>query len=346
MILSRLPWALLALTLAVSAAHAEPVGSTLIDDQYKTCELVLANNTPDQQSCMKIVQQQGYDLTKSGRYDSDGLCVTTVDMSRCSNDSQYQQGSDAQCDPYETGCDNPYGSDPTNDPTQVNGPQTPTPPNPIAQPSPQSSPSNAPQVKKPAWVTDGKEWLFYKETDSWSILYVAQEDNQLIKFTGQLVTGIGIDTSAFNHVISMIRKGKTVVLELNSEGGMWDSMKPLYDALRGTCDGAAQCHITSYVASGDHCNSACIALFMSGDNRYAGTTAHFGFHKASYEIGPLKFDMPGEYEKMLKSVGVNAQWIDSHPELFASTEIKEDVSYLTSSQMVGSGIVTANFDAP
>ena len=184
------------------------------------------------------------------------------------------------------------------------------------------------------------ETNYSHSTGDYTISYELRDDFQSISLEGGISGGIGIDNSGLDHVISLLRKHKTVVLRLNSTGGMWDVIKKLHDALRNTCAGASDCHITTWVQAGDHCNSACIPLFMAGDARIAAPDSHFGFHKASYVVGPFTFDQPGTYEKMLKDNGVNAAWVDSHPELFASTKILEGLSYLTPDQLDGSGIVT------
>ena len=174
----------------------------------------------------------------------------------------------------------------------------------------------------------------------YSISYKLEDNLQTVRLHGEILSGIVEDLSGFKHVASIIQKDIPVKFVLYSGGGYLEAIKRLLNSMKRNCDSSqSDCKITTIIPGYAYCASACLNMFMIGDERIAGKYSRFGFHQGAMIPGALK--IPGFAQKTLRTSGVNADWLKEHKELFSSLEI----SWMYPNQMDGSDMITGMSEA-
>lgn len=174
----------------------------------------------------------------------------------------------------------------------------------------------------------------------YSISYKLEANLQTIRMHGEILSTIIEDMSGFNRVLKLIRKDVPVKLVLFSGGGYLKSYERLPKALKRNCNSEeSNCRITAIIPTYAYCASACLNIFMVGDERLAGKYSRFGFHQGAAVPGILK--IPGFAQKTLRESGVDSEWLKANKDLFKSL----DITWRYPLQMEGSNIVTGLSEA-
>jgi hypothetical protein len=169
----------------------------------------------------------------------------------------------------------------------------------------------------------------------YSISYKLEEELQTIRLHGEILSTHVEDLKGFYHTIKLIRKDVPIKLVLFSGGGFLANYEKLPKAMKKNCNSEeSNCRIKTVVPTYAYCASACLNVFMVGDDRLAGKTSQFGFHQGAALPGVLK--LKGFAERSLRKSGVDSHWLDAHPELFSTLEI----TFLYPRQLEGSNMVT------
>ncbi len=191
-----------------------------------------------------------------------------------------------------------------------------------------------------SYAQDGLETEYRFNGKKYLIIYKLEENLQTIRLHGQVYSGIVEDLSGYDKVISLIRKDIPIKLVLHSGGGYLKILKKLPAAMKKNCDSeTSNCRITTVVPTWAYCASACVHIFMIGDDRLAGKSSRFGFHQGAAIPGVLK--IPGLAQRTLRDFGVDAGWIEANKEVFSSLEM----SWLYPRSLDGSNILTGLSEA-
>ncbi len=175
---------------------------------------------------------------------------------------------------------------------------------------------------------------------NYSISYKLEENLQTVRLHGEILSGIVEDLSGFKHVAAIIQKDIPIKFVLYSGGGYLDAIKRLLNSMKRNCDSSnSECRIQTIIPPSAYCASACLNMFMLGDDRIASKYSRFGFHQGALIPGALK--IPGFAQKTLRKSGVNAEWLRDHKEMFSSLEI----SWLYPISMDGSDMITGMSEA-
>lgn len=174
----------------------------------------------------------------------------------------------------------------------------------------------------------------------YTIIYKHEPNLQTIRMHGEILSTIVEDMSGFNRVLKLIRKNVPVKLVLFSGGGYLKSYERLPKTIKKNCNSEVSgCRVTTIVPTHAYCASACLNIFMIGDERIAGKYSRFGFHQGAALPGVLK--IPGFAQKALIKSGVDRIWLENNKELFSSLEI----SWIYPNRLEGSNIVTGLSEA-
>lgn len=174
----------------------------------------------------------------------------------------------------------------------------------------------------------------------YTISYKLEANLQTIRMHGEILSTLIEDMSGFNRVLKLIRKDVPVKLVLFSGGGYLKSYERLPKALKRNCNSEESgCRITTIVPGYAYCASACLNIFMIGDDRIAGKYSRFGFHQGAALPGVLK--IPGFAQKTLRKSGVDSEWLANNKELFSSLEI----TWRYPNHLEGSNMVTGLSEA-
>ncbi len=176
---------------------------------------------------------------------------------------------------------------------------------------------------------------FRFEGKHYSVTYKLEENLQTIRLHGEILSGIIEDLSGFKKVTTLIRKDIPIKLVLHSGGGFLKAYSRLPRVMKQQCNSeTSNCKITTIIPTWAYCASACLNIFMVGDERLAGKSSRFGFHQAAAMPGVLK--LSGFAQRSLRKSGLSPEWLELHKELFSSLEI----SWLYPRQLDGSNMIT------
>lgn len=174
----------------------------------------------------------------------------------------------------------------------------------------------------------------------YTISYKLEENLQTIRMHGEILSTYVEDLTGFYRTIELIRKDIPIKLVLFSGGGFLANYEKLPKAMKKKCNSdESNCRITTVVPTYAYCASACLNVFMVGDDRLAGKSSRFGFHQGAALPGVLK--LKGFAERSLRKSGLDHDWLKAHPELFATLEI----TFLYPNQLEGSNMVTGLSEA-
>lgn len=174
----------------------------------------------------------------------------------------------------------------------------------------------------------------------YSISYKLEDDVQTIRLHGEILSTVVEDLLGFYKTIKLIRNDVPIKLVLYSGGGFLRVYAKLPKAMKEKCNSEnSNCRITTVVPSYSYCASACLNVFMIGDDRVAGKYSRFGFHQGAIIPGALK--IKGFAEKSLRKSGVDSNWLEENKEMFNSLEM----SWLYPREMEGSNMITALSEA-
>lgn len=169
----------------------------------------------------------------------------------------------------------------------------------------------------------------------YSIYYYYEGYRQIIDLQGVVLSGLVEDLEGFHYVKKLLRPNVDIELNLHSGGGFQRLYDSLVKAMKKACDSSvSNCQITTRIAAGRMCASACIPTFMIGDRRIADVSAKFGFHQGA--VIPGKMKIPHYAQRSLRKNGVESEWLKNNKQLFSSLEI----TWLYPAQLDGSNIVT------
>ncbi len=191
-----------------------------------------------------------------------------------------------------------------------------------------------------SYAQEDQETDFRFQGKRYSISFKLEENLQTVRLHGEILSGIVEDLSGFKKVIKLIRKDIPIKFVLMSGGGFLNAYKKLPEAMKRACNSeTSNCRITTIVPTWAYCASACLNVFMVGDDRIAGKGSRFGFHQGAAMPGVLK--IPGFAQKSLRGSGVNAEWLRANNHLFSSL----DITFLYPRQLDGSDMVTGLSEA-
>lgn len=186
-----------------------------------------------------------------------------------------------------------------------------------------------------SYAQDERETNYRFNGKKYLIIYKLEENLQTIRFHGEIYSGIIEDLSGYDKVISLIRKDVPIKFVLHSGGGYLKVLKKLPAAMKKNCDSeTSNCRITTVIPTWAYCASACVHIFMVGDERLAGKSSRFGFHQGAVIPGLIK--LPGLAQKTLIDAGVDAGWIEANNKMFSTL----DKSWLYPRSLEGSNILT------
>jgi len=178
---------------------------------------------------------------------------------------------------------------------------------------------------------------FQFKKNRYELTYNRVGHTQELRFKGSLIVAGGEKKSELYRVLEeRVLEGLDTRIVLDLFGGDLAVVNRVFDILRSKCHdrGTQQCTITTQVEMFRYCASACIPLFMVGDRRMAAERSNWGFHQAAILGGYVMLPFMSEY--VLRSKGVNAQWLRNNHELFSTLRI----SWFAPKELNGSGIVT------
>lgn len=174
----------------------------------------------------------------------------------------------------------------------------------------------------------------------YSISYKLEDSLQTIRLHGEILSTIVENLDGFYHTISLIRKDVPIKLVLFSGGGFLKNYQKLPKAMKKNCNSEeSDCRITTVVPTYAYCASACLNVFMVGDERIASKSSRFGFHQGAVIPGALK--LKGFAQKTLVKSGVDQDWLKENKELFDSL----DITFLYPRQLEGSNMITGFSEA-
>lgn len=160
-------------------------------------------------------------------------------------------------------------------------------------------------------------------------------DKQIIVYQGEIMPLDG--TKPLKQMLRMLTPGKNIELALGiSGGGERDAYIYFGESLRKICP-KGDCKITTYVHR--YCASACVWLFMYGDERLSNYGAHFGFHRAF--VGVLGIHLIVQSKKDWKErfvrFGADPNWIAENGDALLAHQKR--AVFARPEQMVRAGIV-------
>jgi ATP-dependent protease ClpP protease subunit len=174
----------------------------------------------------------------------------------------------------------------------------------------------------------------------YSISYKLEENLQTIRMHGEILSTVVEDLKGFYHTIDLIRKDVPIKLVLYSGGGFLKNYEKLPKAMKKKCNSEeSDCRITTIVPSYAYCASACLNIFMVGDERISGKSSRFGFHQGAALPGAIK--IPGFAQRSLRKSGLDRDWLETHRELFSSLEI----TWMYPRELEGSNMITGLSEA-
>ncbi len=174
----------------------------------------------------------------------------------------------------------------------------------------------------------------------YTISYKLEENLQTIRLHGEILSTYVEDLSGFYHTIKLLRKDVPIKLVLFSGGGFLKNYEKLPKAMKKNCNSdESNCRITTVVPYYGYCASACLNVFMIGDDRIAGKDSRFGFHQGAVLPGAIK--LKGFAERSLRKSGVDTDWLQTKQDMFNSLEM----SWLYPREMEGSNMVTGLSEA-
>jgi len=161
-------------------------------------------------------------------------------------------------------------------------------------------------------------------------------DRQVINFTGEMMPGQ--TTKPMHEMLSKLVPGKDIVVLIGaSGGGEAKRFTGFGNALRAACP-KESCKITTYVHK--TCGSACVWLFMYGDERLCSSIATFGFHRKF--VGALGIEIVvqsrDDLAKRFISMGADADWMNANIDRLTANQ-KQGV-YVSPAQMMNAKMVT------
>ncbi len=171
----------------------------------------------------------------------------------------------------------------------------------------------------------------------YSLNYTREADKQTLRVKGVIIISDGESQSALLNILkTRIETGLDLQIVLDMFGGDIAVVNKVYDVLKAKCNdrGLKSCDIKTEVEMFRHCASACIPLFMVGDERVAAERTNWGFHQAALIEGFIMIPFMSEY--VLKQKGVNAAWLKKKKSMFARLKM----TWLEPLEMQGSGIMT------
>lgn len=158
--------------------------------------------------------------------------------------------------------------------------------------------------------------------------------NQHMKIKGSLLLTKNEKKEAFLGFLQKnLKQGEDLLITLDLFGGDLALVNKFYDKIRTKCS-PRNCLITTEVEMFRTCASACIPLFMVGERRFAAERTNWGFHQA-YVLGGFVM-LPFMAEYVLKSKGVDPQWLRDHKYMFRTVRL----TWLKPSDLYGSHIIT------
>lgn len=181
----------------------------------------------------------------------------------------------------------------------------------------------------------------YRNND-YEITHRILPDYQQITFNGSVMpfdSKQGLDT-----VQERLVKGLDILLVIQqSPGGYEHSFRKLGKALRKACHQkhGPYCQVTAYVE--DKCASACIELFMFGDNRIASRQSRFGFHRKFFLTSNLTVVSSEQMARKYIAHGANADWLMAHLNIF--TDDQKYGTWVMSTALIEANIVTGIADS-
>lgn len=127
----------------------------------------------------------------------------------------------------------------------------------------------------------------------------------IVILDGSLNRGVAKDTiAALNSA-----DGSDIYLELNSRGGYLTEAEEIYNRIKSLKEEGKS--ISTFVASGSVCASACTVIFAAGEKRVAGEAASFMVHGVQRESMPGFIDSlkTKHVLELYKLNGISEEWI-------------------------------------
>jgi hypothetical protein len=175
--------------------------------------------------------------------------------------------------------------------------------------------------------------IIYQSRETFQRIYIENEDGN----SGEIMP-FGNDHVGLDEVEKRLIKGKDVLLVIDNMLGGYDAAyTKLGRALRATCDGrrAAPCKVITFVHS--KCGSACVDLYMYGNERVAAPYASFGFHRQWVLAQNFTTLSAEQMADRYVALGGNRQWFMTHLDVF--TENQAAGTWVTAPNMVEAGVV-------
>ena len=174
--------------------------------------------------------------------------------------------------------------------------------------------------------------------DRYELTYsLADSSHQVLKIKGSLLVSSGENEQTLLSFLNKKLKPRinTHVI-LHMFGGDLALVNKAYKIIKSKCHSERYsfCNIKTEVEMFRHCASACIPLFMVGDTRIAAERTNWGFHQAATLGGYLKIPFMAEY--VLKSKGVNPNWIKKNKKMFSTLKM----TWIQTEGLRGSNILT------
>lgn len=164
----------------------------------------------------------------------------------------------------------------------------------------------------------------------YKIIYTQSGNTQKMSIKGSLIVSPGeSQNSLLNAIRDRLEFGMDLKLVLDVFGGDLAFVNKIYDALK-----AKNSRIITEVEMFRTCASACIPLFMVGDERVSAERSNWGFHQAATLGGYVMIPFMSEY--VLRTKGVNTAWLKKHKKMFQTLKI----TWLEALELNGSGIIT------
>jgi hypothetical protein len=149
-------------------------------------------------------------------------------------------------------------------------------------------------------------------------------DGTELEFSGPITIGTAKD---FTEMLDAAPQVK--VLHLSSPGGL------VREASR-IADKVAKRALVTYVS--DECSSACTDIFLAGRERFIGTHAKLGFHRASYgnSVSYRAYTLAREQREHLLSLGIPSDFAEK-----AVARVGDSIWYPTHDELLRAHVISA-----
>lgn len=130
-------------------------------------------------------------------------------------------------------------------------------------------------------------------------------DTLVVRIRGPILPPV---TRRFNEAMaSSIPDPKTVIVDIDSDGGTLDEAERLAAALHALRD---RYDLKTFVRHGGHCLSACVLVFLEGEERIAGSASSWLFHGVChrYRDRPSPKETQRFIDLMMRS-GINKDFV-------------------------------------